>query len=738
MKRSIFLVLAVVLSINVIAQTAINLQPQPQKTQPSKMNFGLKRKLMDRSIDSREISVLVKGNVDVIRNKTIQLGGVFKNSAGDISSIRIPLNKIQELAGVAEVQRIESNDYKLLPMNDQAITNNHALEVQNGFGLPQGYDGTGVVVGIIDEGIDYTHPDFRDQFGNTRIKFLWDQSIVNANPVTQPQPYGYGKEFVGNQIDTSTQHYDSPFGHGTHVAGIACGNGLAVNNYKGMAPNSDMIIVKANLNQPDGDFLSSLVDAIKYIFDKADALGEPAVINISLGTYFGSHDGKDIQAQYIDNLITTGPGRVVVCSAGNAGVAPIHLGYDLSSDTNFTWLQFSSEYIYIQAWGDSGQFENANFSIGLDRVSPDYHTVGSMPFTNILSQLDTLVVDTLFDGANRLGTIYRYSESFNGRYSFEYIIYPDSTFNISGADTSRYFWNFKTTGSGRMDAWSLEMVFDNLPDSTILPEITKYKKPDGEQTIVSSFTCSDKVITVGSYINRNYYTNANFAITRDTSLVVGELSSFSSRGPTRDGRIKPDITATGEWVLSAGTQSELSILSATEPAKVAAGKKHKRSSGTSMSSPMVAGICALYLQKNPAATWLDVKNAILNCADNDNFTGSALPNNDWGYGKVNAYSAVRGCNIGIDELYENVDFSIFPNPISANSSIQYDLSSIGKFTKASISISNSIGSIVKTVSLKSMTNSIDISKDDLNSGIYFCTLKIDGEIVRTEKLIVLQ
>ena len=84
-----------------------------------------------------------------------------------------------------------------------------------------------------------------------------------------------------------------------------------------------------------------------------------------------------------------------------------------------------------------------------------------------------------------------------------------------------------------MDAWSLEMVFDNLPDSTILPEITKYKKPDGEQTIVSSFTCSDKVITVGSYINRNYYTNANFAITRDTSLVVGELSSFKSRTDKR-------------------------------------------------------------------------------------------------------------------------------------------------------------------------------------------------------------
>jgi subtilisin family serine protease len=737
MKNIIFLILSVVLSLNTDAQTAVSDVKTNAKAQPSKMNFGLKRKLKADGNDAREISVLVKGNVDIIKAKTIELGGVFKNSAGDIASIRIPLNKIELLAKVAEVQRIESSYHKLVPMNDQAIRNNHALEVQNGFGLPQGYDGTGVVVGIIDEGIDYTHPDFRDEFGNTRIKFLWDQSIVNINPATQPQPYGYGKEFVGNQIDTSTQHYDSPFGHGTHVAGIACGNGLAVNNYKGMAPKSDMIVVKANLHQPDGDFLSSLVDAIKYIFDKADDLGQPAVINISLGTYFGSHDGKDIQAQYIDNLITTGPGRVIVASAGNAGTAPIHLGYDLSPDTNFTWLQFTSDYIYIQAWGDSGQFENSNFSIGLDRVEPDYHSVASMPFVNIQSQLDTVVVDTLFDGANRLGTIYRYAEYFNGRYSFEYVIYPDSTMNISGNDTSRYLWSFKTFGSGRMDAWSLEMVFDNIPDTTLFPAISQYKKPDGEQTIVSSFTCSDKVITVGSHINRNYYTNANFAITRDTSLVVGELSSFSSRGPTRDGRIKPDITATGEWILSAGTQSELNILSATEPTKVAAGKKHKRSSGTSMSSPMVAGICALYLQKNPTATWLDVKTAILNCADQDNFTGSSLPNNDWGYGKVNAYSAIRGCNIGIDEMYANVDFSIYPNPSSANTNLQYDLASIGKYGKATITISNSIGSVVKTITLKTIANSIEIPSDEFHSGIYFCTLKIDDKTIRSQKLVIL-
>lgn len=732
MKKTLFLIC-------LLSAQCVFAQLSENRPVRSKMNFDLQRKMQNITAE-REIAVFVKGNMEDIKRQTEQLGGVFKYAAGDIAAIRLPISKLDQLASTATITRIESNDLKLQPLNDQMVRLNHVLEVHNGFQLPQGYDGEGVIMGIIDEGIDWTHPDFRDQFGRTRIKYLWDQAIINTDPNTQPQPYGYGKQYVGSQIDTSTQHRDSPFSHGSHVAGIATGNGMALNNYTGVAPKSDMIVVKMDLNRSDNEFLTSLVDAVKYIFDRASELNQPVVINISLGTYFGSHDAKDIQAQAIENLITDSISRVVVCAAGNLGNAPIHLGYQVTPDTSFTWLQQSSSSIYFQAWGDSGNFENIRFGLGLQRKKGNsFSTVLQMPFISSTSSVGTIVSDTLFSGPNRVGIVHRLMQNWGGRYSLEYLIISDSNRVITANDTSTYYWKVMTTGNGQVDAWSFDMVFDNLPDASILPSIQFYKRPDLTQNIVSSFSCSDKVITVGSYTNRNYYTNANFAVTRDTNLVVGKLSVFSSRGPTRDGRIKPDLNATGEWVLSCGTQNELNILAAVEPEKVAAGRKHKRSSGTSMSSPVVAGVAALYLQKNPAADWLEVKNALLNCTDKDGFTGTNLPDNLWGYGKLNAYAAIKGCTVGLDDItaYGWIDLSITPNPASAGTYINYDLSAGIGIKDPVLDILDVTGKLITSLPLSSYANSEYLNTSAYEKGIYICRLSVNGQPVTQRRLIIL-
>src|SRR5689334_14596749 len=203
----------------------ISLTSFPQNT--NKLALSLQRKIKqveNERTAEQEIALFLRGDEPQIRALVSQLGGTYKYAAGDISAIRIPFSKISQLAASNAVTWIEDNNLKLKPLNDVAIITNKVYLVHQGVNLPQGYDGTHVVVGIIDEGIYAAHHDFRDPITNaTRIKYVWDQSIATNDTTVIPQPYNYGMEYIGDQIDTATLHHDGPTGHGTHVAGIACG-----------------------------------------------------------------------------------------------------------------------------------------------------------------------------------------------------------------------------------------------------------------------------------------------------------------------------------------------------------------------------------------------------------------------------------------------------------------------------------------------------------------------------------
>jgi len=175
-------------------------------------------------------------------------------------------------------------------------------------------------------------------------------------------------------------------------------------------------------------------------------------------------------------------------------------------------------------------------------------------------------------------------------------------------------------------------------------------------------------------------------------------------------------------------------LLANEPLKVAAGGQHFRSSGTSMSGPMVAGMCALYLQRYPTATWQDVKNDLLSCPTIDAFTGSNLPDNAWGYGKANAYNLLHGCLIGVDEIENNAILTCFPNPFSETTTISYDFQSTGK---AELVISDMLGKEIIKEKLTYQTDTYTLNKGQLRPGMYFYSLVINGKVVKTNKLAVM-
>ena len=693
--------------------------------QQSKLDREAYLKANDASAQQQTMNVLVRGDINNIRTIVERSGGNIRYSAGNIASVSVNAGSLKKLAADPSITRIEARPGKYQLLNDTMLSRNNVVPVHAGQSpLSQSYDGTGVVMGIIDTGIDFTHPDFQDSNGNTRIKHLWDQKLAAAS--NTPQPYNYGQEWDNLAIDSgaAAAHNDLAYwGHGTHVTGIAAGDGSAVNNFKGVAPGADIVFVALDFNAIG----PNIADAVDYIYAKAQAMGKPCVINASVGDYYGSHDGLDLESQMINNLVTAQNGRSMVAAVGNAGSIPFHLGYQVSSDTSFTWLEHnpSSASLYFQLWADTADFNNVDFSIGADQPGPNWSFRGNIPFSGITPHLNNFLSDTIYNNGNRIAVVQTYGELIGGVYSMEFNIIPDST---------AYLWRLMTTGAGQFDLCNISLVSSGLPSSAVFSDMIDYRMPDTMKTMVSGFQCLDNIITVGNYSNRDRHLDYNNNLNIDTTITPGALFYTSSSGPTRDGRIKPDIAASGAYTISCAVLSMVPNFIANAPQVLAQGGYHVTGGGSSAASPIVAGIAALYLQANPNATYAQVRDAITSCARQDQFTGTNLPNNAWGYGKADAFQAIIGCTTGPAEIaYDASSLLLYPNP--AEGDVMIDLV-LPANTKGKITIYNAVGKAVRTVELNG-SGSIRLNRKELGAGVYFCTLSSEGRILRTEKMVIL-
>jgi subtilisin family serine protease len=612
----------------------------------SKFNVAALRKLS--STDTSSYTFLVKGNVPAIKAAAWQMGK-FNYSAGDIASITLPLNRLEQFSRIPDVRRIELVIPRLQVLDDSSLRKNNILKIHNGaLPLPSAYTGKGVLIGIIDTGTDINHPDFKDSTGKTRIEWLWDQRLTGG---TAPQPYNYGREWSASEIDSGNCTHDDNFdmSHGTKVAGIAAGNGISAKQYRGIAPEARLISVAVKFNAS----LPVISDALDYIVNKASALNMPVAVNISLGDYYGSHDGKDLQAQLMDNMIAGYPGRALIAAAGNAGEYKMHLGYNPGgTDTNFTWIKAASNTINFQVYADSLDFKNVRFAVGA--YNGAYHFKGHVPFNKVDSVLNIIRKDTLKQNNQRIGIIETSSDYFDGVYALDVTI---------KADSLGLAWSFETTGNGKIDSWNFDYVSANLPSVSQLPRMAKYKLPDSLQTICTGFQCSGNVITVGNYTNRLGYVDASSTFTTFPGT-DGDLYPTSSLGPTRTGLVKPEITAGGENIATTGALPVLTWLLQNYPFAVTQDSLHMIFGGTSASAPAVTGLAALYFEKYPTATVQQLKNDIINCAYTDQFTGT-VPNNEWGYGKLDGFGALV-CSMpstaGLKTPEQEAAFKIYPNP----------------------------------------------------------------------------
>jgi subtilisin family serine protease len=673
--------------------------------QNTRLSFQLTKMMQAENQQNKVVSILVKADPNRVKEILPAMGGEIKRSIGNITSALIPVSALKELSLNPDILRIEEGKLQLKTMNDKMLINNRIDMVHQGLSpLPQGYDGKDVVMGVIDTGIDFTHPDFKDSTGNTRVLWVWDHLLPDST--NTPAPFNYGQEFSAADINSgnANTHVDQT-AHGTHVAGIAAGNGQTNAIFTGAAPKADIIAVSLDFNLSDDLWLSSVADAVDYIFSKADSLNKSCVINISAGTYFGSHDGKDLQAQYIDNLITAKNGRMVVAAAGNAGNYPLHLEHKPAGDTVFTWFRrYSSQNIFIEFWGDTANMQTMRFALGCD-IPGTWENRAQSNFTSIAANNGIFTVDTLFSyNGNKLATVQKFAQIIDNKYSFIFNIIPDS---------AAFYFSAMTTGNAKVDCWSFDMIASGIPTPLVYPAITKYKSPDFNQTICSSFQCSDKVITVGQYVNRNNYIDVNNNLVTFPTT-EGAHAVSSSYGPTRDGRVKPDICSTGEVTLSCLKLSSQAWFLANQPFKLAQGGMHIRDGGTSSAAPAVAGMIALIMQKDSSIGWQDIRNRVLLCSKQDSFTGTNLPDNTWGFGKADAFSAIVGCNaLSISETQTDAAIHLYPNPTEDFLTIESPDQKIN-----TISIINLLG---ETIAIRAL-NSKQIYVGDLAAGVYIISI----------------
>jgi subtilisin family serine protease len=618
------------------------LLPLALNAQKNLINFELRAE-MQRSAPESMLHLAAFGQTDLLTKAINELGGTVHAKAKGVVSFRIPVGNIEAFSQTPGLDYIEFSSSKAQPMNDLMLVNSRINPLhlaQNGLDRP--LTGKDVIVGIIDTGIELGHPDFKNADGTSRILAIWDH-LYNVPAEQIPEEYGYGLAWNQEEINNGTViHFDQNpyFGHGTTVSGTLAGNGLAVNNYKGAAPEADLVIVSANFGHPN--FNMTIVDAVKFIFDIADAEGKPCVINLSLGNYSGSRDGMDAAALLIDSMITAQPGRMVVCAAGNSGNWPnYHLSYEVTPDTAFTWFNFQNPTIagvagvFFELWADTADFQNVQFAMGADKHDPNFNYRGATPFRQIDDILNVVFTDTLQNSGNQLAIVQYGAVLRGGQYQMQVLLpLPDS---------AQYRFRFITTGSGNFDIWSTSILGTSnmvtaIPTPDIFPAIENYRLPDNLKQTVSSWACSSNVLTVGNYANRSEYIDYNGNL-QTFIPPQGLISVNSSRGPTRDNRLKPDLSASGDLTLSSGKLNVLAALINSEPWKVAPGGWHYRNGGTSMASPVVSGIAALLLQLCPNATAETIRMAILENLYQDDFTGSE-PGVQYGSGKADANAAM--------------------------------------------------------------------------------------------------
>lgn len=555
---------------------------------------------------------------------------------GPLYIASLPVGQLTGMARQTAVERMEAGPSCTALMDTTSLIVD-AAPIHEGTGLPQAFTGKGTVVGIVDIGFDLTHPTFYSRdMKRYRIRCLWDQ--LSTDTVGSEMPVG--RSYDDEQDIINLQHTQDGLivTHGTHTLGIAAGSGYDT-PYSGVAYESDICAVanavstNAGVIDPDDlDQYTTATDALafQYIFDYAASVGKPCVISFSEGGQADLDNSNRLYREYLDSL--TGPGRIIVASAGNEGLYHKHL-HKPAGTRRGTFLQPSGKEAGFTL-RTSAPIDIRTVIYGKERNDTLVTSV-PYPYENTGYDDYSVTEDSVItaQGLYRL-EFYRYQSCFDKNdEACEYVLtLPDSW---TDAPIS-----IELTGDeADCDAFALTGTFGNDDANPLL------NHADRERSILCPGD-APSVICVGATAHRKGLVNQRGEWTEDDEGEDG-VAVFSSIGPTIDGRTKPDVMAPGVHVVS----SYNSFYMDNHPNSydlqwdIAHSSFQGRTytwnadNGTSMSTPVVAGIIALWLEANPTLTPSDIMD-IISKTSRKVGPGDVFPNNRCGYGEIDAYKGL--------------------------------------------------------------------------------------------------
>jgi subtilisin family serine protease len=570
---------------------------------------------------------------------------------GNIAVVNGPLNNVEKLAALDEVRSISFGSIAK-PLLKKARAAINADEVHSGSdGLPQAYNGEGIITAIIDQGFDPNHPNFQDADGNTRVKALW--SAVN------------GKTTLRNVEEYTTDGRNES--HGTHTLGCMAGSfnkkggkvaqlsdkgtvsvrSTVANPYYGISTNSDIIIGVGQLSS--ANIIANLDEIAKY----AEQEGKPFVVNMSFGTKNGAHDSADLYSQSLSAYTKKG---ILFFAAGNEGDVKTSIRKTFTDSDNtvktFITLPSSTTQNIIDIWASDSQ----DFAVSLAVYNL---STGKIEYSYDIStntEKSVYVTSSVYSDAS-----YVHNDAFDRAFSTSYV----NLVSLRNMDTNNRrevsvtYQLTNNTETNKTGNYVLGFIVSGKPGQTI--DIVSC---DGDTEFVSknqagwtegnpdfSITqesCVDGVISVGSFTtSTSWPTLGQLAYTSGQRDAEGGISYFSSYGQLIDGTTRPTVLSPGAAIISSISSYYTDANYSADQLNTCSALYTKNSrdyyweseQGTSMACPVAAGTVALWLQADPTLTTEDVMNVIKQTSVQDEAT-LANPVKA-GAGKINALAGIK-------------------------------------------------------------------------------------------------